>query len=139
MPSGFEWRPSRIQVATLLVLAAAAAFSVLMSDLPPIAARTLAPAVLSWGAWRAWRESRRPRCTIAIPADAARARVDGEPVDDLSVRWRGPLAFVQWRDGDGHTRRRAFWPDTLPAARRRELRLAAPPAVPARAPTSVAP
>lgn len=123
----------------LLVLAATSAFAVLASDLPPIAARILAPVALAWGAWCAWRESQRPGCTLTVVPDAERATVDGTPARALEVRWRGPLAFVQWRDGDGHTRRRAFWPDTLPAALRRELRLAAPPAVPARTPASMAP
>jgi toxin CptA len=42
----------------------------------------------------------------------------------LRVRWRGPLAFLRWRDPDGRARRLVFWPDTLPAAARGELKLA---------------
>ena len=47
-------------------------------------------------------------------------------MEDLDVEWRGALAFLRWRDAAGRTQRRGFWPDTLPAGKRRELRLAAP-------------
>lgn len=52
--------------------------------------------------------------------------LDGAVIDDVKVTWRGPLAFVRWRDPSGRIRRLAWWPDTLPPAARRELRLAAP-------------
>ena len=42
----------------------------------------------------------------------------------LHVRWRGPLAFLRRRDPDGRVQRLVFWPDTLPVAARRELKLA---------------
>jgi toxin CptA len=41
------------------------------------------------------------------------------------LQWRGPLAFLRWRDSDGRMHRLAWWPDVLPVAARRELRLAA--------------
>ena len=50
---------------------------------------------------------------------------DGLAVERFRIDWRGPLAFVSWRDGHGRTFRRSLWPDTLSAAGRRELRLAA--------------
>ncbi|MFC3715363.1 hypothetical protein ACFONC_04265 [Luteimonas soli] len=99
----------------------------------------LALAAMAHGAWLAWREARAVRGELVIPGADGRASIDGRAVDGLSVRWRGPIAFVQWRDGDGHCHRHVFFPDTLPAARRRELRLAAPAPAPARRASSVAP
>ncbi|MEE7566640.1 hypothetical protein HH297_09445, partial [Xanthomonas sp. Kuri4-3] len=46
------------------------------------------------------------------------------PVAAFRVEWRGPLAQLSWRDGR-RRERLLFWPDTLPPAQRRELRLAA--------------
>jgi toxin CptA len=58
---------------------------------------------------------------------------------DVQVQWRGPLAFLWWRDGKGRRQRLQGWPDNLAAAARRELRLAMAARVPARSPRSVAP
>jgi toxin CptA len=51
--------------------------------------------------------------------------LDGQPLDKAEVQWRGPLAFLVWWDRQGRPQRLSWWPDTLPAASRRELRLAA--------------
>jgi len=66
----------------------------------------------------------RPR-TLTIPWGTAPACVDGRPVAKLQVEWRGPLAWVSWQRGPRRRQCLMFWPDTLPPARRRELRLAA--------------
>ncbi|HZF97715.1 MAG TPA: hypothetical protein VEY92_05645 [Pseudoxanthomonas sp.] len=60
-----------------------------------------------------------------FPGDGRPASVDDLPVDAMRVAWRGPLAFARWQDRNGRIRRLAWWPDTLPAGKRRELRLAA--------------
>jgi len=125
--------------ATLLVLAVAAAFAVLVSEMPRIAAWPLALAALVHGTWQAWREARRPCGGIMISAGEARSTVDGRAVEAMTLSWRGPIAFLRWRDGDGRIGRRVFWPDTLPIAQRRELRLAAPAPVNAQMPASMAP
>lgn len=138
-PCRLEWRPSRLLVACLLLLALAAALSVMASEMPRPAAWLLALAASAHGFRLAWRESRRAACEVVIaPGDAA-SSVDGVPVSALTVRWRGPLACLQWRTADGRSQRLAFWPDTLPAPRRRELRLAAPAAIAARPHASMAP
>ncbi|MEG3050899.1 MAG: hypothetical protein RR792_12075 [Thermomonas sp.] len=46
------------------------------------------------------------------------------PIQGLDVQWRGPLAYLRWRDGDGHMCRLAFASDLLDATSRRELKLA---------------
>ena len=42
----------------------------------------------------------------------------------MSLHWRGPLAFMRFRGSDGGIRHLGWWPDTLDARARRELRLA---------------
>jgi len=133
-----ERRASPLLTCTLPLLGLAASLAVLASEMPRAAAWPLALAALAYGAWLARREARRPAAELVIAADG-RSMVDGRQVDALSVRWRGPAAFVQWRDDDGRRCRHVFLPDTLPAARRRELRLAAPAARPARRAASMAP
>lgn len=123
-PCRFELRPSRWRIGVLLALAVLAPFAVLVSDMPRAAAWPLAVIALSAGVWSAWRERRQPVHRVVIDAAGA-ASVDGIPVERLRVDWRGPLAFVSWRDSDGRRFRRSLWPDTLSAAERRELRLAA--------------
>lgn len=115
-----------------------AAAAVLASELPRLAAWPLALAVLGYGLWSARREAARAPCLLVVAGDGS-CRVDGVAVQALQVRWRGVLAFVQWRDGNGRMHRLAFWPDILPAARRRELRLAASMAMAARPSPSMAP
>ncbi|KGO97621.1 hypothetical protein N791_09275, partial [Lysobacter defluvii IMMIB APB-9 = DSM 18482] len=43
----------------------------------------------------------------------------------VAVEWRGPLAFLRWRDAAGRVHRRTWWPDVLRPRDRRRLRLAA--------------
>ncbi len=133
-----ERRASPLLTVALLLLGTTASFAVLASEMPRPAAWPLALAALAYGAWLAWREARKGPGELVI-AGGGRATVDGCKVEALSVRWRGPVAFVQWRAGDGRRCRHVFLPDTLPAARRRELRLAAPDAGPAQRPASMAP
>ena len=116
------WRPSRWVVWTLRSFGPLGAFSLLVSDLPltlgwPAAAFVLA---IAWRAAR--REARRPGHLLTIAADG-RACLDGQPLDRARLQWRGPLAFLQWRDGR-RLRALSWWPDTLPPDVRRELRLA---------------
>src|SRR3546814_20325003 len=103
--------------------------------MPRIAAWPLALSALAHGGWLAWREARAVRGELVIAGEGGRASVDGRVVEDLLVRWRGPIAFVEWRDGDGRRRRHVSFPDTLPPPPRRPLRLAPPaPAPPPPAP-----
>lgn len=119
------WRPSRWLVAALLAMTPLAAGSVLVSEMPRLAAWPLALAAVAYGGWLAHREWRRPRKTFVFPYGDAPVLVDGRPVTHVALQWRGPLAFLRWRDETGRLHRVAWWPDTLPASRRRELRLAA--------------
>lgn len=124
VPCRIEWRPSRWLGAMLWSLAFLAPFSLIATDLPPSVAWPLA---LVAGAW-AVLDARRYRAIAArrltIPAGRAEASCDGERIGALRVGWRGPLAFLCWRDAQGRRHRVSFWPDTLPAGMRRELRIA---------------
>lgn len=134
-----EWRPSCWPLAVLAALTVLAPFAVLVSEMPRSAAWPLALAASVYGGWLFRREQRRPPRTFVFPGDDAPVLLDGEAVDEVTVQWRGPLAFVRWRDADGSTHRLGWWPDTLPPARRRELRLAAPPPLAAPDAASMAP
>jgi toxin CptA len=121
-----EWRPSRLLQALLILLGVLAAVAVLASEMPRPFAWPGAFAALGHGAWRARREGRSPRRLFWFPGDGRLPTVDGTPMLDARLLWRGPLAFLRWRErAGGRWRRAAWWPDTLPAPQRRELRLAA--------------
>jgi toxin CptA len=119
-----EWRPSAIARGALIALGLLAGLSALASDLPRAGAWPAALIAPAWGAWLARRERRRPAMHLVWRADGV-LFVDGEHAQRASVQWRGPIAFLAWDGADGRRRRLAAWPDTLPAAQRRELRLAA--------------
>ena len=121
-----EWRPSRLLQALLILLGLLGAMSVLASEMPRMFAWPLALAALAYGVWRARRESRSPRLAFWFPGNGRMPTVDGVPLHQARLHWRGPLAFLRWHEGPGgRWRHVSWWPDTLPAASRRELRLAA--------------
>ena len=105
-------------------LAVLAPLSLIASDLPRRVAWPAALAVAAWAILDARRHRALPMRQLTIPAGRGAAACDGESIDGLRVGWRGPLAFLHWRDRHGHRHRASFWPDTLPAGMRRELRLA---------------
>ena len=137
-PFRIEWRPSRCLLAALLAMTALAPLAVLASEMPRMAAWPLAVLALAHGLLQCRREWRRPGRLATF--DGGRCvLLDGVALADARVHWRGPIAVLAWRDGEGRRRHLAWWPDTLPAARRRELRLAAPGAHHPREAASVAP
>ncbi|WP_157499601.1 hypothetical protein [Lysobacter sp. Root983] len=84
----------------------------------------LAAGAALYGAWLARRELRSAPQQLVVSADAV--SLDGAPLDQPALQWRGPLAFLRYRDGSGRLRYRIWWPDTLDSTGRRELRLAWP-------------
>ena len=123
-PFRLEWRPSRWPVLALLILAPLGASCVLLSGVPAPLAWPLAVLAPVWTAWRARRLWRQPARDLVLAADGE-AFLDGSRVRLVGVAWRGPLAVVHLVDGQDASRRLDWWPDTLPPAARRELRLAA--------------
>ena len=120
-----EWRPSRWVIGALLALGLLAAWAVWASGMPRPVAWPLAVSALVYAGWRARSESKLPSHTLFLPGNELPVMLDGRPIERLRMQWRGPLAFLLWRDGQGRPHRLSWWPDTLPSASRRELRLAA--------------
>ena len=123
VPCRLEWRPSRQVGAALWFLALLAPFCVLASDLPRAWAWPLALVAGLVGIRDAWRYRHQPIRQLLIPAGRGAPTCGAERIECLLVHWRGPLAFLRWRDGDGRNRRVVFAADTLPAPARRELKL----------------
>jgi toxin CptA len=119
-----EWRPSRWLAGAQAMLGALAALSLPMSALSSPWDAIGSALAVAWGLFSARRILSAPPRLLVWPATGA-PRVDGIAIDDARLHWRGPLAFLEWRDASGRRRRLSWWPDTLPPERRRELRLAA--------------
>ena len=120
-----EWRPSRLIVAWLALLALLSPLCLLASGLPRWLAWPLALLAMVYALGEARRYRRLPVRVLRVPAEGP-LQVDGTPAACWRLRWRGPLAFLAWRDAAGRRQALAFWPDTLSPAQRRELRLATP-------------
>ena len=133
-----DWLPSRWLAGAIALLGASAGAALLASDLPARLAWPAAMLARAYGAWLFRRENRRSPHAFVFRAGAV-PLVDDAPALDFQLHWRGPLAFASWRDAYGRRQHRAWWPDTLPAPRRRELRLAAPAARDASSRASMAP
>jgi len=96
-------------------------------DLPSAWAWPAAIAALALGSWSLWRHARQPPREFLIASDINACRQGGAPLSHLDLRWRGPLLFIRWKHpAQRRWHHAVFWPDTLPAAKRRELRLAVP-------------
>lgn len=122
-PFRCEWRPSRWLSRALTGLAVLAAVSIMNCRLEPGHVWPFAVLVLGLGLLQAWAESRRPPRDLLIPPPPGPSCVDGIPVEQIELLERGPLLVLRWRQGK-RRQQLLFWPDTLPRAQRRELRLA---------------
>ena len=111
-------------VLGLYGLGALAAFSVLMSEMPRMVAWPLAMGAAAYGIRLGRVERWQPKQQL-VWASGRAPTIDGLELADVELHWRGPLAFLRWRDAEGRLRRLAWWPDVLTVAERRELRLAA--------------
>jgi len=109
----------------LILLTCLAVLALWRSALPAAWAlpASLAAIAIGGAQWR--REGRVAPVSIVLAWEGGAHTVDGGPVSRLRVQWIGPLVCLSWRDGGGGGDRRVFWPDNLPPALRRELRLAA--------------
>ena len=123
-PCRLDWRPSRCVIVAIGVIGLLGAFAIFGSEMPRLFAWPLALGAASHAAWLVLREWRRPRCELVWPMDAEPI-IDGHVLQQAQLHWRGPLAFLRWRDDEGRLHHLAWWPDTLPPRARRELRLAA--------------
>ncbi len=124
-PCRLDWRPSRWLAGALGLLMSAAIWAVWQAGAPPWLAALLSGYALIAGCWALRTGLAAPARHIVIPWSDAPASVDGIAVDALQVHWRGPIALLAWRTPEGRHACLHFWPDVLPPAGRRELRLAA--------------
>jgi len=120
-----EWRPSRLQAVAIVLLGLLAAVAVVASEMPAHAAWLLAAACLLQGTSGAWRSLQAPARSLVWNGHAGVVVLDGAVLAAPGLSWRGPIAILRWRDPNARPRTLVWWPDTLPASRRRELRLAA--------------
>jgi toxin CptA len=104
-------------------------FAVLM---PWAACASALPAAAQWplgllaaagAAGQGWRYVRQPSIALVVPAGETPVLVDDHPVEVPALHDRGPLLQLSWRQ-NGRRKACLFWPDTLPPAQRRALRLA---------------
>jgi len=126
-------------IGGLLALTALGVFSILVSEMPRPVAWPLAVSALGYGLWLTRFEARKPAISFVWAGNEAPVTLDGEPIHEVEVQWRGSLAFVRWLGKTGRIQRVSWWPDTLSLASRRELRLAAPPALASRRRAAMAP
>ncbi|MET1023263.1 MAG: hypothetical protein ABWX87_03035 [Pseudoxanthomonas sp.] len=120
-----EWRPSPLVGVMVGVLGLLGVVSLIGSALPAWAGAGGCVLALGGAGWRARRYLRQPARMLVIPGGALAPMLDGVPLSRFSLQWRGPLAFAAWRDVQGGCGHLVWWPDTLDARQRRELRLAA--------------
>ena len=126
-----EHRPSRLLAAALIVLGALAVLAVHASAMPPLARCVAAGVATGLALHAARRELGRPVEAFVWDADGAAWRGDGgrlQRLADVRLHFRGPLLVLAARDPGGRRIDRVFWPDTIDAATRRELRLRVGPA-----------
>lgn len=128
-PCRIEWRPSPLLQTALALLGLLAAIGMLMSALPLWLQVPGVPAALVAGWWLRRRERAKPSLEFVwaggadVPATLCRAgRTDAVTVERIQLR--GPIAVAVLR-GAGRRQCLVWWPDTLPIAQRRALKLAA--------------
>lgn len=124
LPLRLPWRPSRVLQIALALIGLGAGVSLWLSEMPWPIALAATPFVVALTVHRIALERRQASREFLIDAGGV-ASLDGQPLDAATIRWRGPIAILRWRAGET-ARCLLWWPDTLPSAARRELRLAAP-------------
>jgi toxin CptA len=132
-----QWRPSRWLALALILQGVLGGVSAWASELSQPLSLPIAGLALIWAIASARRELRRPARPLVIRG--GHATLAGESIGDLRLHWRGWLARLDFTGPDGRRQRLLWWPDTLDAAGRRELRLAVAVIAPARDTRSVAP
>lgn len=137
-PFRCDWRPSRWLTCALLGLAVLAAISIVNCRLEPGYAWPLGVCVLGCGLLQTRAELRKPGRSILIPQPPSSPCIDAMPVERIELLERGPLLVLRWWLGK-QSQQLLFWPDTLPRAQRRELRLAVKAHGVSRQPPGVAP
>ena len=124
-----DWRPSRLLRAVYAVVALLAILSLFLSAVPGTACWLVAAAIALQTFVAIRRLGRAPAQVLRIADDGTWAvlRCAGQPPQlftKVVLGVRGPLAWLRVRDRAGRTIEWNWWPDTLAATARRQLRLA---------------
>lgn len=124
-----DWHPSLWLALALLGLGVMAAVSLWLSALPmPVKLAGMVVA-LAEGTRLARRQRSLPPVAVDWLGGDEPAYLTGREgvakLEAVQVHLRGPLASLAGTDAQGRRNRLLWWPDTLDAAGRRELRLAA--------------
>lgn len=131
-----DWRPSPGLRIALLILALLAVVSLWLSALPTALAGAGSLAVLDYTLRLLRQEAAREAFRLNWNSSEKTAELNFErhsqSLQAVRVVQRGPLATLQACDERGRRQRYVWWPDTLPADARRQLRLATVAARPAR-------
>ncbi|MCX7034919.1 MAG: hypothetical protein NT046_13320 [Arenimonas sp.] len=124
-----DWRPSRWLAAALVALGVMAALSLCLSALPLAAKLAGSTLALAEGLRLARGHLAQPPLALDWLGGDEPAYLTGRDgvcrLDGVTVLLRGPLATLAGTDPQGRLRRLGWWPDTLAADGRRQLRLAA--------------
>lgn len=124
-----DWRASRWLACALVALGMMAALSLWFSALPLVAKLAALPLAVAEGLRLARRHLAQPPLAVDWLGGDEPAYLTGPGgvvrLDHITARLRGPLASLSGHDAQGNLRRLGWWPDTLGAAGRRQLRLAA--------------
>lgn len=135
-PYRVDWRPSRLAAVCVLALGCAAAWALWLSDIARVWVLPVALLVILRAAYLAYRGLRQPSRQLLWGIDGS-ALLDGIPIENARLHWRGALVFLHWRE-QGCLRSLVWWPDTLNHIQRRELHLRGGGADTSRLPPSVA-
>ena len=124
-----DWRPSRWLAVALVALGVMGALSLWLSALPLAVKFPGAVLAMAEGLRLArWHLTQPPLAMDWLGGDEPAYLTSAVGVTRLTrvtARLRGPLASLSGTDAHGRLRRLGWWPDTLAAADRRQLRLAA--------------
>lgn len=120
-----EWRPSCVPRLWLGALAGLVPCALMASAMPLALAFALSLPAFALAQWQRRQYCRAPSRVLLLRASGP-LQVDEALFFDWRLLWRGPLVCVQWRAPGRRWQGLSFWPDTLPAPLRRELRLLLP-------------
>lgn len=124
-----EWRPSRWRSVALLILGVLAIGSLWLSALPWWGFLIASVVLIAYLFVVIRNDVRRASVQLAWAGGAAPVMViranQEEECMFVALHARGGLVVLTLKDGDGRKQRWVWWPDTLDAAGRRALRLAA--------------
>ena len=122
-----DWRPSRGLAIALAMLGLLTALSLALSALPISMAIALGVGAMVYSTFLIRQElQQEPFVLVWAGGESAGVLNFASRTQSLSgpsLSFRGPLVSLRGLDDSGRRQRYMWWPDTLPSAARRQLRL----------------